>query len=408
MHPDLRARVSDTTFERYGQTLAEFCSFLELHHMNDIEDIEHLEEAIRSFRDFACLTKSKHTNLLAALYFTLPRLKRQLCETKEALRGRDRSEPTDHTVPTTRAGACLFAAHIAAKGRPRLGAAHVIQTETGLRPSELLNIMPDHVLVPTTLFENITIRLGAVVSTKAKREQFVLVHPEKQLNAWWLLKRLKDNTPQDERLIPYSYWQYRESLKSVDAGLKLNLGIGPHSGRAGYATEGVASGEDLKAIQNGGRWLSESSFRIYIDVVGALRVQSAVGLQGQQQALDFCSLHILEYLAEHKLAADNGFTKAQQLCRSQGATVRAAPNARLTLEGKPIRSARAPSRPQRERGESLARGRVAKNVAQHNEQCSDSGPATGSASTPKGKGRGKSKTGGRARLLIGPQKASIW
>ena len=200
LHPDLVARVSQVTFSRNAQILDRFCAFVTDSNRQDADTVEQLEDLVCEFRDDVGLAKSQHTNLIAAIIFAVPRLKGQLVDSKQAIKGRNCAELTNHTVPFTKGCANLFASHMAVSNKPRMGAGLVIQTATGLRPSELLNMFEQHVHVPPSSEENIVIRLGAIVSTKAKREQFVLVRPELHKEAHMLLKRSKANTAVGARI----------------------------------------------------------------------------------------------------------------------------------------------------------------------------------------------------------------
>ena len=59
---------------------------------------------------------------------------------------------------------------MASQGKVAVGAAMIIQQSTGLRPSELLALQREHIYMPPDCISAITLRLGAVVSTKVKRE----------------------------------------------------------------------------------------------------------------------------------------------------------------------------------------------------------------------------------------------
>lgn len=158
--------------------------------------------SVQSFRDECQLSKSNHINLLSAIEFAIPVLKGKLVDVREALKGRQRAEPIQHTVPNTKTSAALFAAHLASKGIARMGAAHFVQTETGLRSSELLNVFGQHVRLPRNNDEVIVLRLGAVYSTKAKREQFVMIYPVKHRLSWVLVQCICKIVGPDERLFP--------------------------------------------------------------------------------------------------------------------------------------------------------------------------------------------------------------
>ena len=282
------SRVFAVTWKKYDKT--------------ELISAEDMCLAIQGFRDEVNLSRSYHERLLAAVEFAIPRLKGQLCEVRQALKGRLRTNPTKHTIPNTKSAASLFAADLASKGVARMGAAHVVQTETGLRPSELLGLKSSHMRRPSSAKGNIVLRLGAHVSTTAKREQFIIVSPERQQYAWKLLGMLGDICEPEEYLFPYSYWEYRHYLALVDNSLGVNLGITPHSGRAGFATESVLAEVPLPEIQAAGRWLSESSFKSYVDIVGALGVQTAFRMKGLQKAADFCQAFLFKCLTFESLA----------------------------------------------------------------------------------------------------------
>lgn len=114
-------------------------------------------------------------------------MKGQLHLSRETLRGRASTEPTRHTVPVTTECALLFAPWHCAEGKPRVGAATLMQHTMGLRPSELLALATNHVHLPLHARGGITLRLGANYSTKVKREHYVFVLPETQTLAFGLL-----------------------------------------------------------------------------------------------------------------------------------------------------------------------------------------------------------------------------
>ena len=52
----------------------------------------------------------------------------------------------------------------------------------------------------------------------------------------------------------------------------LDVGWTPHSGRAGFASDCRAEGRPFEEIREAGRWQSDSSLRIYLDIVGAHQI----------------------------------------------------------------------------------------------------------------------------------------
>ena len=185
--------------------------------------------------------------------------------------------PVQNLVPLTTDLACIFGAYLASKGKSRVGIAMIVQQATGLRPSELLALQTDHIYVPPDCIQPLTIRLGAVVSTKVKREQFVLLAPCKQPLATALLRKLHADTVVGSRLFPSGYSVYNNSFKLCETHYQLNLGMTAHSPRAGFATSQVIAGVPVKEIQAAGRWLCEASFQTYVDVVAAAHIKAQVG-----------------------------------------------------------------------------------------------------------------------------------
>eukprot|EP00438_Fugacium_kawagutii_P010989 Skav206620 [mRNA] locus=scaffold1562:264434:268503:+ [translate_table: standard] len=240
----------------------------------DLLSSEDLDNLMMDYRTEMELTKSQHVLLVASAEFFLPHMKGHL---QLSLRGRASGEPIRHTVPLTAECALLFSSWHCAEGRPKIGAAMLVQHATGLRPSELLALHTHHVHLPLDNRRAITVRLGANYSTKVKREQYVLVHPDGQPLAFGLLSWLVTSTKPGDRLFPFGYSTYNNAFKQAEQHYQLHLGTTAHSGRSGFATHLVLSGVDRKEVQARGRWLSESSFNTYIDIAGASHIAALVG-----------------------------------------------------------------------------------------------------------------------------------
>jgi len=298
-----------------------------------------------------------------------------------------------HTVPLTWECALLFAAWHASDGRPRLGAALLIQHSTGLRPSELLALMPSHVHLPLDRTQSATIRLGATYSTKVKREQYVLVDPATQSLCFSLLARLCHITPVGQRLFPFGYQTYNASFKLAEAHYDLALGTTAHSARAGFATHLVLQGCPRKEVQARGRWLSESSFNTYIDVSGASHIAAQVGSQKLASTAKWIEFSIWRYFDSEDPA--NGSKKTQFLSGSIGQ------QARLPLQvGERSRSTS--SRPPFHTSQtSVATGSLAGTVwkPEESERWAFSS-ASSASSKGKGKGRGVLRRRGDTRSSI--------
>ena len=295
LHPDLQQRVRPDTLLKYKQQLDPFIAFLqqkwELHELSP-EDVDLL---VMEYRTEFELTRSQHTMLLAAVEFFIPHCKNKLIITREAIKGRINASPIDHTVPLSYECAYLFAAFHSSRGLPRLGAALLVQMGTGLRPSELLGLVREHVFVPYNPRERISLRLGVDHSTKVKREQFVQVDSKVNPHAYKLIKLLHSATSPKSKLFPFSYAAYNQSFQLAENHFQLKLGLTAHSGRAGFATSRIMSGADAKQVQAEGRWRSDTSFHTYVDVVGSLHAKTQIALGNLQSAADWCRDHIEDY-----------------------------------------------------------------------------------------------------------------
>ena len=174
----------------------------------------------------------------------------------------------------------------------------VVQREMGLRPGEAIAIVPSDVSLPEHLSQGSTgcraiIALGTRKSTKAKRIQSVVVRNPVVIG---LLRWMISVATPGGTLMGCSYDSYRKYLRSCQAQARLECGYSPHSPRAGFATESVAEGYDFVAIREGGRWLSDSSLRIYLDLIGAAQLSAQAKLEGRESELAWAARHFVSFL----------------------------------------------------------------------------------------------------------------
>ena len=299
LHPDLQQRVSPDTLRAYKEALDPFLMYLQNRFDVALEEPEDVDLLLLEFRTEFELTRSKHTLLVAALEFFMPHLKGKMILSREALRGRTNVDQIKHTIPIPSEAAHLIAAWHASEGRYRMGAAVLVQHSTGLRPSELLGIQSDHVFVPSGLIgaAKVSIRLGSVVSTKVKREQNVLVCFSEFPFACKLLEWLVRTTSLGDKIFGFGYSSYNNSFKLAEQHFRLQVGWTAHSGRAGFATDLIVKGVPPSTVQARGRWLSENSFRCYIDVIGSLDTKARVSARGLWEEAVWCQENIDKYFA---------------------------------------------------------------------------------------------------------------
>ena len=168
----------------------------------------------------------------------------------------------------------------------------------GLRPGEVTSLYPDDFTLPECIAGGsgeirAVIALGTRKGTKAKCVQSVVCRNPVIIGVLrWMCRTCKANST----LMGISYDGYRKLLRSVQAQAGLDAGYTPHSSWAGYATESIAEGKDFVSVREGGRWLSDSSLRIYLDLVGAASLAQQHKLQGREFELVHAAKHFLEFL----------------------------------------------------------------------------------------------------------------
>ena len=118
-----------------------------------------------------------------------------------------------HTAPLCAGPACWFSTHLAAMGHPRLAAGFGVQVRKGLRPSELLGITPEDVLLPeeqgTSVAEGrVAITLGSKTGTKLTRPQSITIQCVETPNLVSVLRLMKRYTPRATPLVPYTLATY--------------------------------------------------------------------------------------------------------------------------------------------------------------------------------------------------------
>ena len=297
LHPDLQQRVSPDTLRTYKEALDPFLMYLQNRYDITLEEPEDVDLLLLEFRTEFELTRSKHTMLVAALEFFMPHLKGKMILSREALRGRTNVDQIKHTIPLPCEAAHLIAAWHTSEGRYRMGAAVLVQHSTGLRPSELLGIQADHVFIAAGLVgtSKISIRLGSVVSTKVKREQNVLVCLSEFPFVCKLLQWLVKSTSAGGKIFGFGYSLYNNSFKLAEQHFRLQVGWTAHSGRAGFATDLIVKGVPFSTVQARGRWLSENSFRCYINVIGSLDTKARVSARGLWEEAIWCQQNIDRY-----------------------------------------------------------------------------------------------------------------
>lgn len=306
-----------------------FVEFLSTSASNPHE-LQELDGLAVQYKNANQLSRSQVDYLLASLELFFPSLKHGgLTWLERVSGGMAASHRTKHTVPLPSKPARFFGAHLSSAGKRRMGFGIAFQQALGLRPCELRLLEPEHVMIPDGGVGQFVLRLSAEVNTKVKREQFAILHSAEFPDLAYLLLLLVAATPDSHKLFPFSYNAYNASIAAVEAQLGLQLGVTPHSPRAGFASELAAAGTPVATIKERGRWWSELFFRTYVDVVTAAQVQAMVGLTGFREGLEYAAVNFVKYfshaafLAEVSRHAASGIREgpAHQHLRAEGVAV---------------------------------------------------------------------------------------
>ena len=290
-------KVQDSTLTRYREALRPFVYFLVANRFTPRSPAE-FDDLLVEYKHEFTPKRAAFEALVASLEFAWPPCKGHLSWSRATLAGWSIADPIHHTVPLLRAPCRLLACHIAAQGRPRAAGGLVVQRELGLRPGEVTSLFPDDITLPEHFAAGrgdvrAVVALGTRKGTKAKRIQSVVCRNPVIIG---ILRWLCNTCKPGSTLMGISYDGYRKLFRSSQAQAALEAGYTPHSPRAGFATESIAEGQDFVSVREAGRWLSDSSLRIYLDLVGAASLAQQHKLQGREHELIYAASHFLEYL----------------------------------------------------------------------------------------------------------------
>ena len=240
---------------------------------------------------------------VAGVEFFFPNIRDRLSWTHRRLESWKNATPIRHTVPGCWEALLLIATSIASLGRPRLALGVLIQYALCLRPSELLALTTDDIACgPERISKGvIIIRLGFRSGTKSGREQFALLRISEFPRLWILFKRVIDLTPSGHRLFFFTVSTVNHWYRKAQDSLNLDLGLTAHSPRAGRASDLIADGVSPVLVKEAGRWISESSFRTYVDCIGAQFVAQKLLLGGWGEIVNWLIDQFTEYFSVEAL-----------------------------------------------------------------------------------------------------------
>ena len=300
MDPIIEARVQPSTHRRYRKALKPFLAFI-LEHRYYPESAAEFDDLLCEWRHSTKVSKANFEGAVAAVEFAVPQFHHQLPWSRAVIHSWSISYVPSHKVPMGEAPAVFIAVHLASRGHPRLGAAIILQEATGMRPSEILGLWGQDVILPedraASAYDSYAVLgLGIRTGTKAKRPQSVLLRGPVKVA---LLRWLRHGRALDEPLVGYTYEQYRRLLfKQLEVLDLVSIGWSPHSPRAGFASDLVAQGVPIKTIMDLGRWLSESSARTYIDVTASASILVTFRMRHLAEAMAYACHNLLSFFPE--------------------------------------------------------------------------------------------------------------
>ena len=256
-----------------------------------------LDDLVVEWKNSRFPSRSEFEAVIAAIEVALPSYKHCLPWAKSVSAAWGVTATQRHTVPLCEGPAIFLACHLSAMRHPRMGAGMILQKTTGMRPSELLGLERQDIMLAEDRglppYLPAVLGLGIRAGTKAKRAQTVTVESPPKLA---LLRWLCDSCQPGEKLIGYSYESYRRVLgKAADAAGLADVGYTPHSPRSGFASDMIAAGMGFDRTREAGRWLSESSLRVYIDLNSAAAIQVNLKTQKLNSAVAYTVANMLQF-----------------------------------------------------------------------------------------------------------------
>ena len=299
------ARVSALTLHQYRKAARGLCAYA--HSVGKFpESADQWDDLLVEHKNASNLKRAQFAYVLAAVKFFHPRFRNALGWSEAVAAGWDRSHTTKHAVPLLSGHACLLATHLAAKGYSKLAGGCILQQRRGLRPSEMLGLMREDVSFSEHTGGGpgrVDLALGARSQTKSGRSQNISIYSDTDPDLCLFMHWVVESTPQYKLLFPHSIATYRRLLSKLDAELGINAGWTPHSPRAGFATESITNRVPFTEVRETMRHASDTSLRIYIDIVGAKAVALQLRTAGQGEALNFARIHWLKYVQPEFLSA---------------------------------------------------------------------------------------------------------
>jgi len=271
----IEALLSDlkpTTQAQYRKVLAEFQSWatgkrLRLFTLQDVD---------RAAYEFVgAHARGKGEYLIAALLRVYPHIRGHLFWTVARMKVVASHAQRVHHLPMPWL-VCVGIAWVCAveERKPRRAAALLLQWRFGLRPRELLDVIGDDLYVAPPGGGMSFLRVGGRRGTKARRPQVVRAWDHDWF-ANFLLRLFRAATEDGSPLCDITvYHHWAALIARLVARLFPDFRWTPHCLRAGWATHRHTSGQSFVELREDGRWASDASLRVYLDVVATANILS--------------------------------------------------------------------------------------------------------------------------------------
>jgi integrase len=305
------AASTPATRARYAHAVSVFTAYLG--HNGLVSDSP--EDLDVAFADWCHALYAEHggthrsvaNNALAGIHLFLPRLKGAMVYASLALKGWERSVPSQPYPPITWEMAVAIGVRIAGTSSWSSGVGIVLAFDCYLRKCELLRLTVGDILLPgssragSVFADRCALRIGVA---KTGREQFVeVLRPEVIVLLTRVVSQaVATGASTSTLLFPSSPSALLRDVKEAATTLGLDPRVVVHSCRHGGATGDFLAGTPITDIQHRGRWASLKSAQHYIQMGRALLMASTA-------ATPPASLALADAVAADVLAS---FTLAQE------------------------------------------------------------------------------------------------
>ncbi len=219
MDPHVLQKFQDPSLQRYRKALSAFLTFI-IEERYTFACSGELDDLVVEWKNSRFPSRSEFEAVIAAIEVALPSYKHCLPWAKSVSAAWGVTATQRHTVSLCEGPAIFLACHLSAMRHPRMGAGMILQKTTGMRPSELLG------------------------------------------------------------------------LERQDIMLAEDRGLPP---RSGFASDMIAAGMGFDRTREAGRWLSESSLRVYIDLNSAAAIQVNLKTQKLNSAVAYTVANMLQF-----------------------------------------------------------------------------------------------------------------